>query len=151
MAKMTEQENIEWNELYQYVKKDILNYDENMKLPRFLILRILGLKNGKFVANNKIQPLANYTFNEILMTFKINKITINNALSNSRKFKDEKHKINYIMAIIESKINDITIRYRNIENSKEKGESIKVPINNNKAEYIPKTKQNRNSVLDDLW
>lgn len=151
MAKMTEQEKIEWDELYHYVKKDILNYEDDMKLPRFLILRLYGLKDGKFVANNKIQPLANYTFNEILMTFKINKITINNALSNSRKFKDEKHKINYVMAIIESKINDIAIRYRNIENSKEKGESIKVPINNNKADYIPKTKQNKNSLLDDLW
>lgn len=151
MAKMTEQEKIEWDELYQYVKKDILNYEDDMKLPRFLILRLYGLKDGKFMANNKIQPLASYTFNEILMTFKINKITITNALGNSRKFKDEKHKINYVMAIIEGKINDIAIRFRNIENSKEKGESIKVPINNNKADYTPKTKQNKNSLLDDLW
>lgn len=148
--KMTEQEIKDWKELCSYVKKDILKYDDSIKFPKFLILRLKGLKNGKFMANNKTEPLANYTFSEILLTFKANKIYLDNILKNDQKFKDEKHKINYIMTIIESKITDIALRYRRVEDSKLRGENIEIHTNNNKSEYKSRTKAVTNSRLKGL-
>lgn len=149
MAKYTQAEKENWDKLYQYIKKDILFYEDNIKLPKTLIMRILGLKEGKFMANKKIKPLANYTFEQILMTFKINKFEIVNAMSRI-SFKDEKHKINYLMAIIESKLNDTCERMANAKKSEEKGLAIEINNNDNKAEYKKKTKDIKNSRLRDL-
>jgi len=150
MSKMSLQEKEEWNELYEYVKKEILRYDENMKLPKNLILRILGLKNGKFIANKKTKALGDYSFKIILMTFKINKYEIVNALADKSKFKDESHMINYMMAIIEKKINDTYSRLNRLEQSQIKGENLEITESENKAEYKQKTKEIKNSRLKEL-
>lgn len=144
------QENEEWIELYEYVKHDILNYDEKMKLPKWLVLRLKGLRNGQFIANKKIQALGDYTFKIILMTFKINKYEIVNAINDRSKFKDEIHMINYIMAIIEKKINDTYCRLNRLEQSQEKGENLEINTSENKAEYKQKTKEVKNSRLKEL-
>ena len=52
---MTKKEIKEWDELYQYIKKDILQYDDNKKLPKWFVLRLKGLNQGKFCANNNIK------------------------------------------------------------------------------------------------
>ena len=148
--KMTEQEKKDWNELYQYVKLEILGYDKDMKIPNYLALRLKGLKNGKFMCNNKTNNFADYTFEEILLTFKINKIAIINATKNTVKFKDEKHRINYIMAIVENKINDVALRNREIKFEIEKSKGIEINLNDNKADYVHKTKNVKNSRLKGL-
>lgn len=145
-------ENKDWELLYEYVKNEILEYDKNMKLPRFMVLRLRGLNNGQFIANKFQKPIANYGYDVILMTFKacrqdILKYTKQNI------FKDEQHKFNYIMVIIENNINDIFIRLKNRENQSAKieifdAEHIK---NNNSAEYTRKTKDIKSKILDDLW
>lgn len=145
-----EQEQEEWIELYEYVKNDILKYEKCMKLPKFLILRLKGLRNGKFIANKNTKPLGEYTFKIITLTFKINKIEIINAISSGEKFKDEKHKINYIMAIVENKINDTYIRLSKVEKAKTDGENVEVTLNGNKASYKKKTKEVKNSRLKGL-
>ncbi|WP_297419182.1 hypothetical protein [Clostridium sp.] len=147
---MTKQEKIEWDDLYQYVKKEILQYDAKINLPRTLVLRLKGLHEGKFMANTKTKPMADYTYKLILMTFKLNKFDIIKSLSNKDKFKDEKHMINYLMAIIESKINDTYLRIKKVEESQEKGQEIEINISDNKAEYKKKTKEIKNSRLQDL-
>lgn len=150
MSKMTKQEKIEWDELYEYIKKEILKYDDNLKLPKTLILRILGLKDGKFIANKKTQALGDYSFKIILMTFKINKYEIITALNDRSKFKDESHMINYLMSIIERKINDTYDRLKRLEQSQSKGEIVEIPDSENKAEYKHKTKEIKNSRLKGL-
>ncbi len=146
---MTKQEQKEWDELYQYIKKDILKYDDKMILPRWFVLRLKGLKDGKFCANKKTKSLGEYSFYIILLTFKINKFNIINSINNN-KFKDEKHKINYIMAIIENNINDTCQRLNKLKKAKQKCEDIDVFINNNKANYNKKTKNVTNSRLKGL-
>ena len=148
--KMTEQEKKDWNELYQYVKLEILGYDKDIKIPNYLALRLKGLKNGKFMCNNKTNNFANYTFEELLLTFKIHRITILNAIKNTTKFKDENHRINYMMAIIENKINDVALRNREIKFEIEKSKGIEINLNDNKANYIHKTKNVKNSRLKGL-
>ncbi|HZJ99018.1 MAG TPA: hypothetical protein VFC79_03380, partial [Tissierellaceae bacterium] len=56
------EENKQWNALYEYVKKEILEYTDDMQLPRFMILRLRGLRNGKFMANKNSKPMANYDY-----------------------------------------------------------------------------------------
>ena len=80
---MTKKEIKEWDELYQYIKKDILQYDDNKKLPKWFVLRLKGLNQGKFCANNNIKSLGYYGFDVILLTFKIKKFDILIALKNS--------------------------------------------------------------------
>lgn len=152
MTKKEEQQ--QWNDLYEYVKNEILKYDEKMKLPRLLVLRLKGLKNGKFIANKNTTALGDYTFNIILMTFKINKFDIINALANKNKFKDESHMINYMMAIVESKLNDTVERIKKAEKSKSKGEVIKTISDSTEEDIKPiykkKTKDIKNKRLKGL-
>jgi polyribonucleotide nucleotidyltransferase len=151
MSKMTKQEIEEWDELYEYVKKDILKYDEKLALPKNLVLRLKGLQQGKFIANKKTKALGDYSFKIILMTFKINKYEIVNALADKSKFKDESNMINYMMAIVEKKINDTYSRLNRLEMSQEKGEKLEITESENKAEYKRKTKEVKNSRLKELF
>ena len=41
MAKKKEEKS-SWNELCDYVKREILEYDENMKFPKYLALKVNG-------------------------------------------------------------------------------------------------------------
>ena len=150
VKKMTKEEKMEWDELYEYIKKEILGYDANINLPRNLVLRLKGLREGKFMANKSTKAMGDYTFKVILTTFKINKFDILKALSNKNRFKDESHMINYLMVVIENKINDTYLRIKKVETAQEKGQEIDINIEDDKAEYKPKTKKVKNSRLKDL-
>ncbi len=152
-TKMTKQEIQEWDDLYQYVKKDIFEYD-TQKLSNYMIMRLLGLKDGKFMANIKIKPMASYEFNHILYTFKINKIKLKEIVK-SDKYNSEKHKINTIMLIIEGEINDVVNRLNNRKKAVEKIENINLEnIVNEDAEYKNKSKDNNAKLskeFEELW
>lgn len=142
----------DWCDLYEYVKKEIMEYSDDLKLPSFIILRLRGLANGNFMANKKQNPLANYEYKTILYTFKICKQDILAGFkTNNTKFKNEQHKFNYAMVIIESNINDMVIRLNNAKEAKQKAESINLEnIYHDGAEYTTKTKK-ANYSLEDLW
>jgi len=149
---MTEQENIDWIELCEYVHHQILKNDEDTLVNKRLVLRLKGLHEGKFMTNNKTKPMAKYPFDIILMTFKIHRFEIINAISNKNKFKDEAHIINYMMVIIESNINETYLRVKKVKKAQEKAESIEldIPDEEHKAKYTRKTKDITNSILKDL-
>lgn len=140
-----------WIELCEYIKKEILQYDDGMKFPKHMVLRLKGVHKGQHIINNNASAMAEYSFDIILMTFKIHKFDILSAMS-KHKFKDEQHRINYIMAIVENKINDTYLRMKKVEKAQENAEEIEINIvdENEKAEYKPKTKNIKNSRLKDL-
>ena len=143
MARQTkERKDKEWIELCEYVKKEILQYDDNMKFPKYLVLRLQGLKKGQYLANNEIGIQAHYDDYTILCTFKVCKKRILDYLNkNATKIKNERHKINLVMSIVESEINDVYLRLQNAKRSKEHIEQEN--FDNQKydgAEYTPKTK-----------
>lgn len=140
----------EWCELYEYVKKDILGYSENMKLPKRFILRLQGLHNGVFLANKNIPKQAEYSYKTILLTFKMKKFDIMIGMKNNT-FKDESHRLNYIASIVESGLNDTILRMEKAEKEKEKAEDIQIEVNDNKAAYVKKTKEVKSKILKDLW
>lgn len=136
-------ENKNWIELCEYVKKEILEYDENMKFPQYLALKLQGIKKGEHIANNHHKAKANYDDLTILCTFKAYKDRIVSYLHNNEsKIKDEKHKINIIMKIIEPEINDVYLRLQRIEKSKSKIANIEYKNQSNKnAGYTKRTKE----------
>ena len=157
MATMTEQEKIDWDNLYQYVRK-LLGYDETMALPKFMVVRLKGLTEGKFIANNRTKPMAQYSFNTVYLTFVYCKNEIKRVLQ-TKSFKNEQHKFNYIMAIVENNINDVVIKLRNakkVEKKIKKTEiidyEIKVDKNINNDSKSKKTDSKTfNSLTDNLW
>ena len=113
-----------------------------MKFPKYLALRLQGLKKGQHIANNNIDDQAHYDDYTILCTFKICKTKIIDYLhKNATKIKNEQHKINLIMKIIEPEINDVYLRLRNAKRmSKHINEKSFDNQANEGAEYKKKTK-----------
>lgn len=147
--KMTAEEKMAWDELYTYVKKNIMGYDDNQALSSAMVLRLKGLLTNKFMENNNIQSTANYSYETILNTFKYSSIDIQRALR-TNNFKDESHKFNYILKIVEKNINTVYVRMKNVEKAKEdaKKTTIEAPAHIG-AEFKPREK--KNDKFKDLW
>lgn len=144
MRKITKKDNDhnQWLELCKYVHKEILEYDENMKFPQYLALKLQGIKRGEHIANNNIDPQANYDDYTILCTFKLCKHKILDYLhKNEGKIKDEKHKINLILKMIEPEINDVYLRLQRVKQVEDRVKSQDFDNQlSDSADYVRKTK-----------
>lgn len=146
--KMTADEKAAWEELYYYVK-NLMNYDENQSLSRAMILRLKGLQTNKYIANKNIESTANYSYETILNTFKLCSSDIQRGIR-TNNFKDEQHKFNYILKIVESNINNVYVRMKNVERAKEVAKNTAVEIYTHVgAEYKPREK--KKDRFADLW
>lgn len=105
----------EWDDLYMFVKFEVLKYKEEQNLPRYLITRLKDMRNGVVSQLSggrliKTKHKEGYPFPVILATFKAKFDTIDYWFT-TKSFKNEKQQINYMMAIIESNINDNYNKY----------------------------------------
>jgi hypothetical protein len=146
---MSAKEKKDWESLYNYVKSKIMGYDENQALSSTMVLRLKGLLTNKFIENNNIQNTANYSYETILNAFKYSSLDIKRVLM-TNNFKDEMHKFNYILKIVEKNINTVYMRMKNAEKAKEeaKNTAIEVPTHIG-AEFKPK--ENKKNKFTDLW
>lgn len=146
--KMTEKEKQDWDSLYFYVK-NLLGYDENQALSSTMVLRLKGLLTNKFIENNSIESTANYSYEVILNTFKYCSSDIQRALR-TNNFKDEQHKFNYLLKIVEKNINTVYIKMKNVQKAKEEAKniSVEIPIHTG-AEFKPKEKTT--DKFSNLW
>ena len=147
--KMSEEEKKDWNELCIFVKKEILRYGDDTKFPRFLALRLKGLANGQYIVNNNQKLQGKYTFYEIKITFMYCKQDILYGFSKN-VFEDEKHKISYMMKIVENSLNTIRERLRSKQRQEERIASIEVNTGEEIAEYKKKSKEVKNKRLKGL-
>lgn len=148
--KMSAKDKKDWENLYFYVKK-MLGYDENQALSSTMVLRLKGLLTNKFIENGNIQDGANYSYEVILNTFKFCSPTINKALK-TNSWSNEMHRFNYILKIVESNINNVYLRMKNIQKTKEEAENTTIDTANHVgADYQRKTKEVNNKLLNDLW
>lgn len=102
-------------DINRFVAFEVLNYDSNQYLPPYFLKRINDL--GK-----------NYPFEVILETFKNNADTLKYWMSQEDKFENESGRLNYIMAIINSKINDEYEKWRARERQAQIEENIEVNV-----------------------
>lgn len=151
MAKrMTKQEKVEWEKLYEYVRHNVLGYDSNQSLSRSMVLRLKGLCTNKFMENKNQANTANYSYTVILNTFKFCNADIQKGLR-THSFSDENHKFNYILKIVESNINNVYVRMQNSAKAKEKTQSTDIPsVDYSGASYKTKTKETP-TKLKNLW
>lgn len=147
--KMTEEEKIAWENLYNYVKLNIMGYDANQALSSTMVLRLKGLLTNKFIENNNIQSTANYSYETILNAFKYSSLDIQKALR-TNNWANEMHKFNYILKIVEKNINTVYVRMKNAEKAKEeaKNTTVNAPTHIG-AEFKPRDK--KNDKFTDLW
>jgi hypothetical protein len=148
--KMSEEEKKSWENLYYYVK-DLLGYDENQALSSTMVLRLKGLLTNKFIENNNIESTSNYSYEVILNTFKFCSPTINKALK-TNSWANEMHRFNYILKVVEGNINNVYLRMKNVQRTKEEAENTTIDTANHiGADYQRKTKEVNNKLLNDLW
>lgn len=142
----------EFRDLCEWLEINIFNYhvpDQRLQTDACLVL--IGLRNGKSVANNSTENNGYYPWNVILMTFKANKNLILNSIK-GKNFVSERTKMTYICKIIQDKINDMYSRYLNSQKNQEKVENIDTSaVTHEGAEYKTNTERKVNKRLEDLW
>ena len=146
--KMSEEEKEQWDELYSYVK-GLMGYDDKTSLSRTEVLKLKGLTRGQFIANNNQQELAEYSFYEILVTFKICKFDIIRGFR-SNSFKSNGHKFNYMIKIVEGSLSTVRERLKSRQQAEQKLENIEV-TEESTIKYVNKNKgKNINNRLKGL-
>lgn len=120
---MSEQDIKDWKALYEYVKKEIMGYDNVQKLDNYMVLRLKGLPYGLCVANNNIEDMSNYSFGLVLATFKYCSMDIKRALQ-TKHFKNDTAKFNYVIAIVERKLNDVYKKMKQAERTQKAQEAV---------------------------
>ena len=105
---------LDWfDKLYEYIK-GVLNYHTEQQLPKSLITRLQDLRNGTMMVRGKgrvNKSKEGYEYPIILDTFLSCGDSIRWAFEN-KTFTNENNKINYMMAIIDSNINDSYVRFK---------------------------------------
>ena len=147
-TKMSEEEKEQWDELYSYVK-ELMGYDCKTSLSRTEVLKLKGLTRGQFIANNNQQELAEYSFYEILVTFKICKFDIIRGFR-SNSFKSNGHKFNYMIKIVEGSLSTVRERLKSRQKQEERIASIEINTEEEIAEYKKKSKEVKNKRLKGL-
>lgn len=145
---MSQKDIEEWEALYDYVKTNVMGYDDDQSLPRNVVLRLKGLANNKFMANNNIEDAANYSFGIILLTFKYCMPDIQRGF-NSISFANESHKINYVMKIVENNLNTVYMRVKKKKKIEQEIANEDVVVSESSVEYKPKEK--KKDKFADLW
>lgn len=148
--KLSEQEILDWDELYQYVRFNVMGYNKDQSLSNNMVLRLKGLLTNKFMENKGIKDTANYSYKTILATFKYSYLDIQKALKNV-DFKDEQHKFNLILKIVERNINTVYIKMKNAEKAKEEIESIDMTETVEYVNTFKRKDKKKNNRLDELW
>lgn len=147
---MSKQEKADWDELYEYVRTEVMGYDQNQSLSSEMVLRLKGLLSNKFMENNHIQDTASYFYKTVLNTFKYCSLDIQRGLS-SNSFRDERHRFNYVLKIVESNLNTVYTRMKNAVKAEEKTQTMDVKTaTHTGASYQRKTKET-SSNLEELW
>ena len=148
--RMSKKEQAEFDELYEYVRVNILGYDKSQSLSNNMVLRLRGLRYNKFMDNKNIKDTADYSFETILNTFKYCYLDIQRALR-TVNFKDENHKFNYVLKIVEDNLNEVYVRTKNAQKAEEKTKGVDMSVTTYEgAEYQSNHKKISNR-LKDLW
>ena len=148
--RLSTNELVYWEELYNYVNYKIMCYDKSM-LSKQMVLRLKGMRENKYFQDKQEDIEGIYPFEIILNTFKYCAIEIQKGLR-INTFKDENHKFNYILKIVEQNLNTVYMRMKNVEKVEEKISNIDTSIFEYKgAEYKPKTQIDKKDKFKDMW
>lgn len=119
-------ETSDWDKLYNYFKKEILELDDGASLTKHATERLLGMRVGRYKPNatNTRVIKQGYPFKVILNTLKFKKSAIEHALK-TVPFKNHEHKIDYIMRIVQNDLDFVQKRMEMAERNQRRIEKIK--------------------------
>lgn len=149
------------DELYNYVKTEIMGYPKNTPLTNNMVRRLQSIRANKPISVNDDVP---YKMNEgtpykiILIAFKLKRNEIIRIVK-TKDFKNELQKFNYICAIVENYIPDAKKYIQQNKKNNEKLEILNKKIDNNEikiytteSKYVKQNKDNDNKDdFNDLW
>lgn len=131
---------------------ELLGYKkDNIKPSKELFMRIEGLRHGLYIPKGQ-KTAVEYPYDIIRYTFMAMSGVIKEALR-TVSFKNEMHKINYILVIIEKNINDIYMSVKRNEMAKKKTEEKKIHIDEDVPNRFVNSEQPKSQDLfdDDIW
>lgn len=144
--------NQEFYELCAYIEREFYGYDCNQHLKQPACLWLRGLMNGKEAGGwLEVNGVSNYPIKCALIAFQINRIKIINALQ-GKEFKSEESRMRYICSIVKDDIDNVYMRLKRAEQTKESIEKLDTNIlSYNGGEYQKKTEELKNKRLNELW
>lgn len=148
--KMTQQDNLDWEELFEYVRQDIMGHMPWEPLPRNAPIRLRGLAYNKAYDTREYEDEANYPWSLILIVFKYCKPKIMRGFQNNT-FENEMKKLSYACAIVENNISSVNMKLKQAEKNKEKINNMDMSsVEHDGASYQKKTGKS-SKKFDDLW
>ncbi len=146
--RLTEEEIADRKKLFDYAF-NLLGYKSGQKIGRTMALRIERLRTGQSTGGKDTKP---YDYKMIYYTFVLKAPQIRQSLA-TVTFKDEQHKLNYIMVIVENNINDV---YTSIQQKKLADEEIKnktIIVNVDAPNRYQKKREPKSAELfdDNMW
>lgn len=147
--RMSKKDQEYWDSIYRMMES-ILGYGDEQTLSNSQIQRLKGLLYGKYYASNMTEDKARYSYECLLNTIKYSMPDIRRALNNVG-FKDDNHKFNYVMKIIDGNLNTVYTRMKNVVRSEQEAKKQDTSY---AVEYVnmfkaKKTKSNKR--LNELW
>ena len=103
--KVDPQEKLWWDALYMYVKNDILEFNPELNLPRYAVLRLKGMAQGRFVAGKENVADITYGYRVVLAAFEKVAPLLKYGLK-EKTFANFQHKINWMFTVVEPHLND---------------------------------------------
>ena len=157
---MTSEDVTQFDELYRYVKM-LFGYDDTVPLPSYVVLRLKGLRSGKFAENyNVISPgfinefgdSGDVGYDVILGTIRLYADDISRGLSRNH-IEDVKHKTNYLCKVVESHLQEtVDLIKRNKKSQQAIDQSVDLStLDADRVEYKKQDQLNNNPVLETLW
>lgn len=147
---LTQVNKITWDSLVRYVKYNVLKYSVDQKIGNNIITKLKELSNGRIMGNKNHNAICNYSYENILLTFKYSYFEIEKATT-YKSFDNDMQKFSYICAIVKNNINDVINKIENSKKSEEK--LLKTDFSHLKSEqanYYQRTEECL-SDLADLW
>lgn len=141
-GKKDKPEEADWDAAYQFFHHQILGIPAGSKAySKHAVNRILGLRVGKYApkGTNTRYLKRGYSFRTILICFKYCKRAMDKALA-TVDFKDERHKIDYLMAIVINNIDFVQDRLNKMDRQNRRIEKIKKEEANRKTTPQKETK-----------
>lgn len=149
-TRLTKKEKEEFGELYNYVRHNVMGYTDEFALPSWMVMRLKGMRHGKYYENKSTRDMGSYSFPVILYTFKSCAPAIRYAIEN-KQFDTEKGKFNYIMKIVESNLNDVALRLARAQKIERESQSAEAPVETNYVDMFKSKEHKVNKKLEELW
>lgn len=151
--KETQFQRIAWDSLYRYIKYNVMGYDVEQLLEPKITQKIKEIQTGRILGNNKQNAICEYSYNDILLTFKFCYFDIQKAIK-CKNFSNNVSKFNYICAIVKDNLNTVIDRQKAQEMANEKllNTEFKNNCQNNLEErlYVRRTEE-APSWAEEMW